>query len=78
MTKIVNMLSPGGVFIFTFGGLEEPSSMTNKDMDVPMYYSTLGVSETLHVLREAGAICRHLEFDQYPEPHVYVIAQKVT
>lgn len=75
LTKIINMLSPGGIFIFTFGGLDEPSSMTNKDMDVPMYYSTLGISGTLNVVQAAGAICRHMEFDQHPEPHVYVIAQ---
>jgi hypothetical protein len=28
------------------------------------------------VLSEAGCICRHLEYDQYPESHLYLIAQK--
>jgi RimJ/RimL family protein N-acetyltransferase len=41
-----------------------------------MYHATLGISKTLHVLAEAGCVCRHLEYDQYPEAHVYLIAQK--
>lgn len=41
-----------------------------------MYYATLGIPHTLAVLAEAGCVCRHLEYDQLPEPHVYLIAQQ--
>jgi RimJ/RimL family protein N-acetyltransferase len=42
-----------------------------------MYHATLGIPKTLQVLAEAGCVCRHLEYDQHPEAHVYVIAQKL-
>jgi hypothetical protein len=41
-----------------------------------MYHATLGIPKTLQVLAEASCVCRHLEYDQYPEDHVYVIAQR--
>jgi len=31
----------------------------------------------LKLITEAGCICRHLEFDQHPHKHLYVIAQRV-
>lgn len=43
-----------------------------------MYHATLGIPKTLQVLADSGCVCRHLEYDQYPELHVYVIAQKLT
>ena len=45
-------------------------------MGPPMYHATLGIPDTLHALAEAGCVVRHLEYDQYPEFHVYLIAQK--
>jgi hypothetical protein len=39
-------------------------------------YSTLGIPGLLDVIEEAGCACRHLEFDQYPEKHLYVVAQR--
>jgi SAM-dependent methyltransferase len=76
LRKILRGLSPGGVFLFTMGGLDAPSAMVNSDMGVPMYYATLGIPKTLALLSEEGAVCRHLEYDQYPEKHVVVIAQR--
>ena len=46
-------------------------------MGPPMYHATLGIPNTLHVLAEAGCVCRHLEYDQYPEAHVCLIAQQL-
>ena len=40
-------------------------------------YSTLGVNEFLRLITEFGFICKHVEYDQYPENSVYIIAQKV-
>jgi hypothetical protein len=38
----------------------------------------LGIPATLRVISEAGCVCRHLEYDQYPELHLCVIAQSQT
>ena len=76
MRRLCEGLSPGGVFIFTTGGVEEPSEKVDSAMGPPMYYSVLGIPNLLRVLSESACICRHLEYDQYPELHVYIIAQK--
>lgn len=77
LRKIFDHLNPGGVCIFTTGGLDAPSEKTDAAMGPPMYYSVLGIPDTLALLAEAGCICRHLEYDQYPELHLYIVAQKV-
>lgn len=76
MKKILQGLNPGGVCIFTTGGLDAPAEKTDAAMGPPMYYSVLGIPETLRVIAEAGCILRHLEYDQHPELHLYLIAQK--
>ncbi len=77
LKKFCGALSDGGVFIWTTGGLDAPEEKRDSAMGPPMYYSVLGISETLRVLAEAGCVCRHLEYDQFPEKHVFIIAQKV-
>jgi hypothetical protein len=68
-------MTPGGVIIFTLGGTAEAGEVRDAHMGVPMYTATLGVPRTLALLAEFGCACRHLEYDQHPELHVYVIAQ---
>ncbi len=77
LRKLCAALTPGGVVLFTTGGLDAPEEMDDSSMGVPVHYSVLGISETLRVLAEAGCICRHLEYDQHPEKHVFIIAQKM-
>lgn len=74
--KLCAALAPGGIFIFTAGGLDEPGETQDAHMGVPMYHATLGIPQILRLLDEAGCTCRHLEFDQVPGPHVYFIAQR--
>ena len=76
LTKLCRGLSAGGVLVFTAGGTDAPHEKQGSCMGPPMYHATLGVPKTLQVLAEGGCVCRHLEYDQYPELHVYVIAQK--
>jgi SAM-dependent methyltransferase len=76
MRKIMTGLAPDGVLIFSMGGLDQPGEKTDSAMGVPMYYSTLGIPRMLEVIAASGCICRHLQYDQYPESHVYVIAQR--
>lgn len=76
LRKLCAGLNAGGVLIFTTGGLDEPAEKTDSCMGPPMYYSVLGIPKTLELLAHFGCVCRHLEYDQYPEKHLYIIAQK--
>lgn len=76
LKKIAEQLAPGGVFIFTMGGLDHPAEHTDSSMGPALSYATLGIPDTLEVLSQNGCVCRHLEYDQPPEPHLFVIAQK--
>ena len=76
LTKLCRGLTPGGVLVFTTGGTDTPDEKHDSCMGPPMYHATLGVSKTLHLFADSGCVCRHLEYDQYPELHVSVIAQK--
>ncbi|MDX1749998.1 MAG: class I SAM-dependent methyltransferase [Methylophaga sp.] len=77
LTKLIDALTPGGVLIFTTGAMDQPSEKTDTAMGPPMYYGVLGIPETLRLIDQAGAVCRHLEYDQYPELHLYLIVQKI-
>lgn len=76
LTRLCRGLAAGGVFVFTTGGTDAPDERQNSYMGPPMYHATLGIPRTLGVLADSGCVCRHLEYDQYPEAHVYLIAQK--
>ncbi|WP_235270492.1 MULTISPECIES: hypothetical protein [Halomonadaceae] len=76
MTKLIGSLNKGGVLIFSFGGTEEPSEHTDSFMGPEVYYSTLGTNGFVSLLMKLGAVCRHLEYDQHPELHTYLIVQK--
>jgi SAM-dependent methyltransferase len=76
LKKLLNALTPNGICIFTMGGLDAPSEKVDSAMGPPMYYSVIGIPRTLMLLADAHCVCRHLEYDQYPELHVYVIAQR--
>jgi RimJ/RimL family protein N-acetyltransferase len=76
LTKLCRGLAAGGVLVFTTGGTDAPEEKQDSCMGPPMYHATLGIPKTLQVLAEAGCVCRHLEYDQHPELHVYIIAQK--
>ena len=77
LSKIVESLNRGGVFIFSFGGTNESGDHKNSFMGPEVYYSSLGINGFLSLLMKLGCVCRHLEFDQYPELHAYMIVQKI-
>ncbi len=76
LCKLCGALTSGGVFIWTTGGLDGPEEKRDSTMGAPVYYSVLGLSKTLQTIADAGCTCRHLEYDQLPEKHVFLIAQK--
>lgn len=77
LTKILRGLTNGGVCIFTTGGLDAPEEKIDSAMGPQLYYSVLGIPKTLQLISENQCICRHLEYDQYPGLHRYVIAQRI-
>lgn len=77
MLKLMRALEPGGVFVFSAGGLDEAAEHVDAAMGTPLYYGTLGIPGLLAVIGQAGCVCRHIEFDQYPEKHLFVLAQRL-
>ena len=75
LRRLCGALNPGGVFIWTTGGFAGPEEKWDSAMGPPVYYSVLGIPKTLQTIADAGCVCRHLEFDQLPEKHVFIIAQ---
>jgi 2-polyprenyl-3-methyl-5-hydroxy-6-metoxy-1,4-benzoquinol methylase len=76
LAKLLRALTPGGVCIFSAGGLEGPSELTDSSMGTPMYTSVLGIPTTLQLIDANDCVCRHLEYDDPPQPHVSFIAQR--
>lgn len=74
--KLLSLLDVEGVLIFTTGGVDEAGDGKNDFLGQPLYHAALGVNNLLSVIIENGGNIRHLEYDQYPELHTYVIAQK--
>lgn len=77
MKKLVACLNPGGILIFSFGGTEEAGEHTNNVMGPEVYYSSLGTRGFLELFNGLECLCRHLEYDQHPELHAYLIIQKL-
>jgi hypothetical protein len=75
MLKLMEALEVGGVILVTAGGLDAPSEHFDSTMGPEVYYSTLGIPGLLEVLKDGHCVCRHLEFDQWPQKHLVVIAQ---
>jgi hypothetical protein len=76
ITKIIDSLNIGGIFIFSFGGTIDSVEHVNDYMGPEVYYSSLGINGFLKCFLDLGCIIRHLEVDQYPELHTYLIIEK--
>lgn len=76
MRKLMEALAPGGVFIFSAGGLDAEDEHVDDAMGPALLYATLGVPGLLKVIEEADCELRHLEFDQLPERHLALIVQR--
>lgn len=76
LKKMCDGLQSKGVLLFTCGGTIGPEEISGGFEGQTFDYSTLGVNEFLRLLIEFGCTCKHLEYDQYPQKHVCIIAQK--
>ncbi|GAB1255881.1 hypothetical protein NBRC116494_03830 [Aurantivibrio plasticivorans] len=77
MIKLIDLLTVDGVLIFSFGGTEKPGDQTNHDMGPKTYYSSLGTNGYLELFIKNHCAIKHLEFDQHPELHTYLIVKKL-
>ncbi len=77
LRKLCEALNPDGVLLFSTGGLDVPDEVTNPCLGQPLYHAALGIPRLLRLIDQLGCVCRHLEFDQLPEIHLYLIVQKV-
>ncbi|WP_288380704.1 class I SAM-dependent methyltransferase [uncultured Massilia sp.] len=76
MLKLMAALAPGGVFIFSAGGLDTAGEHVDDAMGPALPYATLGIPGLLQAIGAADRDLRHLEFDQLPEKHLAVIVQR--
>lgn len=76
LRKLCDALAKDGVIIFTSGAVDEPGDGSNPFLGQELYHAALGIPAILNVLSDCGCICRHLENDDWPNRHLYVIAQK--
>ena len=74
LSKLCQLLTNGGVLIYTFGN--DQGEHTNEWRKDTFYYSSIGINENVQLLIDNGLSIMHLELDQYPEKHAYVIATK--
>ncbi|VUD42277.1 dTDP-3-amino-3,6-dideoxy-alpha-D-glucopyranose N,N-dimethyltransferase [Thalassocella blandensis] len=77
MRKLVASLNPNGVLIFSCGGIQDSGEHVDSAMGPQMYYASLGVQGFTRLIESLGCLCRHFEYDQYPELHAYYILQKL-
>lgn len=76
LKKMCDGLNSKGVVLFTCGGGMGPEEISDGFQGEAFDYSTLGVNEFLRLIIEFGCTCNHVEYDQFPENHVYIIAQR--
>lgn len=77
LRKLCQGLLPGGVLLFTAGGLDAPHEREEVMMGQRIYHATLGLPRLLEIVASEACLCRHVEYDQLPEMHVYFIVQRL-
>lgn len=77
IAKISRWLSPDGVLLMSFGGTAHADEHRNQSMGPELYYATLGLAGYQQQLLASNLLLRHLEFDQYPELHAFLVAQRL-
>lgn len=75
LSKLCGLLKQNGILIYTFGddhGEHESDWHNDK-----FYYSSIGIEGNLKVIMKNNCEVRHLELDQYPDKHVFIIVKKI-
>lgn len=75
LSKLCRALRSKGVLLFTCGG-GPAGEIVGSFHGLEFGYSTLGVPEFVRILTAEGLSCVHVEYDQHPENHVFIVAVK--
>jgi len=75
LSKLCKKLSPNGIMIHSFG--DAVGAHIDEWHGQTFHYSSVGVTRNIDILQSHGLSLRHLELDQFPESHVYIISQKM-
>ncbi len=75
LRKLCGALAASGVILFTCGG-GDAGEISGSFQGQEFEYSTLGVEAFVQILHQCGCLCRHVEYDQFPEGHVIIIGEK--
>lgn len=75
LKKLCGLLRTDGIFMYTFGDADAGEHIdTWREQRFP--YSTIGITQNIKTLTDNGLSILHLELDQYPDKHVYIVAIK--
>ena len=74
LARLGRLLDDRGVLVYSFG--DAVGEHEDRWHDDNFYYSSIGITENLKILEANGLVCKHLELDQWPLNHVYLIAVK--
>ena len=66
LRKLLGCLRPGGICVFTMGGLDDEAEKTDSAMGPEMYYSTLGIPKVLKLIDISNCLCKHLGIRPVP------------
>ena len=76
LEKLCGLLSKGGVMLHSFG--DDIGEHTDVWKGQTFAYSSIGIAANIDILNRSDLYVRHLELDQYPEKHAFIISQKLT
>lgn len=77
LRKLCGALSHKGILIYTSGVVDEAGEGDNNFLGQALHHAALGVTKLLDIVADSGCVCRHLENDDYPAQHLYLIIQRL-
>lgn len=88
INNMCSLLETEGILVYTLGDMEgdfEDNSFSDGkggqygDLENDAFgYGSLGITKNLELLITNGCKLMHLELDQYPDKHAYIIAKKIS
>jgi hypothetical protein len=78
LRKLCAGLAKNGVLLFTAGGGDLSGEVSGSFYEEFFEYSTIGARTLIKILDSCGCSCLHLEYDQYPQNHLVLVARSQT
>ena len=77
LIKLCNALNSNGILIYTTGAVNEDGDGSDPFLGQELYHAALGTTKILEIIAKSGCVCRHLENDDWPNKHLYLIVEKL-